>query len=83
MRKLGWAALITLIQIIFALAWAPKSGNVYLRLLNWDSDHYRSIALNGYRVPDHAITSEDIHHGLANVVFLPGYPLVSRVVEKV
>lgn len=82
MRKIGWAALITLIQILFALAWAPKTGNVYLRLLNWDSDHYRSIAVNGYRIPDHPISSEDIHAGLANVVFLPGYPMVSRWVQR-
>jgi hypothetical protein len=82
MRKLGWAWLLTLIQILFALAWAPKTGNVYLRLLNWDSDHYRSIAVNGYRIPDHPITSDDIHAGLANVVFLPGYPMASRWVQR-
>jgi hypothetical protein len=82
MRKLGWAALITLAQILFALSWAPKGSNCYLRLLNWDSDHYRSIALNGYRIPDHPITSDDIHSGRANVVFLPGYPLTSRAVQK-
>lgn len=81
-RRLTWAALITLVQILFALAWAPKAGNLYLRLLNWDSDHYRSIAVNGYRIPDHPITSDDIHAGLANVVFLPGYPMASRWVQR-
>jgi hypothetical protein len=72
-------------QIAFALVWAPKTGSFsenYLKLLNWDSDHYRSIAHGGYKIPDHPIVSDDIHEGLANVVFLPGYPLLSRWISE-
>jgi hypothetical protein len=91
-----WGALLTLIQLAFALAFtqptsappADLSGlanlkNHYVQLVNWDSQRYRDIAENGYRIPGPVITSADIHEGRANVVFFPGYPLASRLVQKV
>jgi hypothetical protein len=89
----GFAVLLVLAQVVCTLAMSG-SPTRYLKLLNWDSGHYLSIAEKGYSYPSNLttsassatlappITSDDIHAGRANVVFFPGYPLAAHWVHE-
>jgi hypothetical protein len=80
------ALVLCLAQIALLLALAPAGDSFsdrYLRLLNWDSQHYLSIATQGYVLPEGEVTPEDIHGGRANVVFFPGYPITARAISQI
>ncbi len=73
------AFLVLLLQMSFVLLLSPgDTPNRYLTLNNWDSFHYIRIADTGYKIPDRALTRDDIHDGAANLMFFPGYPLAVR-----
>lgn len=75
------AVLLVSFQILLgALFSGDRSvSGAYLKLLNWDSEHYRRIAELGYLLPSSGqVTSGDIHEFRANVVFFPGYPMIAR-----
>jgi hypothetical protein len=76
---------VVLLQVCFLFLLAPgESFSIerFLKLLNWDSRHYESIASRGYVLPLGEVTSADIHEGRANVVFFPGYPLAARGLSR-
>jgi hypothetical protein len=85
-RQLGlWALGLVMAQVMVLLALTPPGtlAERYLSLNNWDSLHYERIAETGYRLPASGqATSDEIHQGLANVVFLPGYPLAASLASR-
>jgi len=77
------ALVIAQIGVTAAFSGARAPGQAYLKLLNWDSWHYDSIATKGYSYPANGhVVSDDIHAGRANVVFFPGYPLAAHEVHE-
>lgn len=78
------------LQLGLALALAPgKSeglGPAWKRLLQWDSQHYLSIAREGYRLPPgtrlEEVSAQDVHQDRANGGFFPAYPLLSRALAR-
>src|ERR1700745_1550549 len=82
---LGWGLVFVLVQILFTALFsgAHSPQEAYFKLLNWDSFHYRSIAEKGYSYPASGkVSSDDIHAGLANVVFFPGYPAAAGLLHR-
>jgi hypothetical protein len=85
----GCGALITLVQVMICLVFAPWGGgfkSTYLRLNQWDSFHYLDILNRGYHIPVKDVSlilATDVHRDLANVGFFPGYPLAARVTAQV
>lgn len=79
------ALALTIAQVIFLMLLAKPGGGFaarYLQLNNWDSEHYRHIAENGYVMPGNtpreALLPEDVHRNRANVAYFPAYPLSAR-----
>ena len=63
-----------------AATWPERA---YLRLNNWDSFHFFDIARHGYLMPNHAVTTADVHEFRANPVFFPAFPFTARFVSKI
>lgn len=75
-------------QIALALVFAPGPDlrTRYLKLNNWDSQHYGDIVRRGYQLSDpviSSISSDDVHSDRSNVAFFPAFPLAARTLGSV
>ena len=86
---LSWATVFTVLPILICFTFAFRgnifSGRAYepafLRLFQWDSNHYQSIVEEGYHLAPEPLLSSDVHLNHANVGFFPAYPLLVRCLQ--
>lgn len=85
------AGLLAIGFMLFQLAMAlilspgPNLQSRYFHLNNWDSQHYRDIAVRGYQLSSPSIsqiTSQDVHTDRSNVGFFPAYPFAARYLSQ-